>query len=126
MSVYFIYECPFHDDNLDCLDLVTEFKIGESKNPKQRCRNLQTGNLRKLKIYRTIICNSKKDAQLLEDTIHERFAAQRIRGEWFSITRLEIDQICEEVNILQQPKPIPKRNLFIPMPFIPVIEKIEV
>lgn len=97
MSIYFIYEkpeVPTHD--------ILEFKIGESNDPVSRCKNLQTGNKRKLNIYKTIFCGTKPAAQALEATIHERYAHRRISGEWFKINRVEIDQIITEIMKLRE------------------------
>lgn len=99
MSIYFIYE---RLDNSNDLNNITEFKIGESKDPVARCKNLQTGNKRKLEIYKTIFCATKQAAQVLEATIHERYNARRVHGEWFRITAVEIDNLCDEIQQLRE------------------------
>jgi hypothetical protein len=106
MSIYFIYEKPefsmkdflTHDSPIDS---VTEFKIGESKNPVARCKNLQTGNKRRLIIYKTVFCGTKKLAQTVESTIHERYNHKCISGEWYTITKHEIDLLCVEIERLR-------------------------
>jgi len=107
MSIYFIYEQPefsmkeyLRYDSI--IDGVTDFKIGESKNPVERCKNLQTGNKRRLKIYKTVFCGTKKLAQTLEGTIHERYNEKRISGEWYKISKHEIDLLCKEIERLRK------------------------
>jgi hypothetical protein len=131
--VYFIYECVPEG-------VVSAIKIGESKNPSRRLRNLQTGNKYLLKIYKTITCPDKKYAKQLEGSLHQRYLKKLSGGEWFNITFQEVDYICTKheqllqsgiplqyfTDILEQderekqtpkPKPLPK----IPdIPFLPV------
>jgi hypothetical protein len=97
MSIYFIYEKP----DVPLLDLVTEFKIGESINPLERLKQLQTGNKRLLIIYQTIFCGTKAEAQQLEATIHERLQSKHVRGEWFKVTKKEVDDLIAEIKKLR-------------------------
>lgn len=107
MSIYFIYEKPelttetfLNYSNI--IDSVAEFKIGESINPADRLKQLQTGNMRKLAIYQTIFCGTKMEAQLLEATIHERLCTKHIRGEWFKVTKKEVDDLIKEIQKLRE------------------------
>ena len=111
MDVYFIYEDPFSDGlsvdpdiegviRQNCIMFVKEFKVGESNNPYKRVKNLQTGNPRRLYIYKIIECATKVRARAVEDTIHKRFSNKRNTGEWFSISKEEVDEICVEINKL--------------------------
>ena len=111
MSVYFIYEDPFSNGLLVDEDVeqvvkqnhavfVTEFKVGESNKPQERVKNLQTGNPRRLYIYRVIECATKQRAQAMEDIIHKRYAHRRNNGEWFTLSKEEIDEICKEIERL--------------------------
>lgn len=111
MSVYFIYEDPFEnglevDPDIEAtvrqnhIVFVNEFKVGESNQPSQRVKNLQTGNPRQLRIYKVIECATKDKAQVVEDMIHARLSHKRNRGEWFNITKDEVDEICEEISKL--------------------------
>lgn len=111
MAVYFIYEDPFASGlNVDPeiesvmrqnrLMFVNEFKVGESNKPIERVRNLQTGNPRQLYIYKVIDCATKERAKAIEEIIHCRLSHRRNRGEWFNVTKDEIDEICEEINRL--------------------------
>jgi Meiotically Up-regulated Gene 113 (MUG113) protein len=74
-------------DTNDCyvyvlLDTAGKYKIGHTKNIERRRKQLQTGNSGELKIcYSRCFSNCRK----AEDTIHNIFAAQRKRGEWFSL-----------------------------------------
>lgn len=81
--VYFI-----HEDN----DL-SMFKIGKTEcHPADRMEQLQTGNPRKLRIYRWIeVTNHGR----VEEYLHTRFQDVHIRGEWFYTTAELIDEECE-------------------------------
>ena len=101
MSVYFIYEVPEvrvdpdiqHIVDQNHIQFVTQFKIGESQDPAQRIKNLQTGNPRQLQVYRILKCNNKKEAQNVETAIHTMFNSRRKLGEWFNVTKDEVDYI---------------------------------
>lgn len=83
--VYFIHE----KSNNNC------FKIGKTENhPADRMEQLQTGNPRKLVIYRWI---QIPDHSTAEEYLHIRFKEYHIRGEWFNVT---LDQIDEECSII--------------------------
>lgn len=60
-------------------------KIGLSKAPTQRVSKLQTGNPREL-ILRHVIPGDRS----VEDELHDRFKAARIRGEWFGRAYLSV------------------------------------
>jgi Cdc6-like AAA superfamily ATPase len=79
---------------------VSEFKIGESNKPHKRVKNLQTGNPRRLFIYKIIECATKERAKAMEDMIHERYSHRRNRGEWFTLSKKEVDEICQEIHKL--------------------------
>lgn len=53
-------------------------KIGYSKNPRARLKELQTGNPNKLKLLATMPGTYSTEA-----TLHEMFKSQRAHGEWF-------------------------------------------
>jgi Meiotically up-regulated gene 113 len=108
MSVYFIYEDPFSNGLAVDPDIeevvrqnhvvfVREFKVGESNKPHDRVKNLQTGNPRRLYIYKVLECATKKRAKAMEDIIHKRFAHRRNHGEWFTLSKDEVDEICSEI-----------------------------
>ena len=68
-------------------------KIGVARNIDRRIDCMQTGNPFKLRLLAAIPCQSRTQALDLERKIHERFARQRVRGEWFQnnirMTRVE-------------------------------------
>ena len=60
-------------------DVTGMIKIGRSKNPQKRLKQLQTGNPNKLKIIAEF-----KGEGWKEKIIHERLRMYRLEGEWFS------------------------------------------
>lgn len=64
-------------------------KIGCSENYKKRVRSLQYSNptVKVIKLIKT------KDIIGLESLLHETFAHRRIKGEWFSLTDDDMNQI---------------------------------
>ena len=115
MSVYFIYEVPELQVDPDIqqtvsqnhIHFVNQFKIGESQDPMRRVRDLQTGNPRKLQVYRIIKCNNKKEAQNVETAIHTMFHHRRRMGEWFNMTKEEVDYLyVMALSILHQIHPV--------------------
>lgn len=80
--VYFI-----HEDN----DL-SMFKIGKTEcHPADRMEQLQTGNPRKLRLYRWLEVTNHSS---VEEYLHNRFRDVHIRGEWFYATIETIDEEC--------------------------------
>lgn len=68
------------------------FKIGKtSLHPGERKEQLQTGNPRKLVIYRWI---ETSDHSSVEEFIHHELREKHIRGEWFHATRDDIDVVA--------------------------------
>jgi hypothetical protein len=66
-------------------DVVTqEIKIGHSRTPAKRVAELQTGNAHRLDLLGAIP-GTEDD----ESALHNRFAAHRLQGEWFSRDILE-------------------------------------
>ena len=68
-------------DNLYIIqsDLTGMIKIGRSKDPAKRLKQLQTGNPNKLKL---IACFEGEGWK--EKILHERLEKFRLQGEWFS------------------------------------------
>lgn len=56
-------------------------KIGHGRNVEYRLSNLQMGNPNQLTLLTWFPCDN---AAQLEAELHERFAAHRLRGEWFA------------------------------------------
>ena len=61
-------------------------KIGITKNPKQRIKNLQTGNSNKLEYIFILKVNSNIKSSAVESEIHKYFKEknQCVHGEWFN------------------------------------------
>ncbi len=72
----FIYIISAHD---------TPVKIGLSKHPNKRLKQLQTGNSEKLKLQYTVEVDDDK-AILFEKIIHKTNNHTRISGEWFNMS----------------------------------------
>lgn len=60
---------------------VGAVKIGYAAKPQDRIGDLQTGNSKKLRVLFEM-----EGDKVLEQTIHEMFAENRFRGEWFHMT----------------------------------------
>lgn len=54
-------------------------KIGYADWPKKRLKELQVGNPRELRIIGLLLTDDHRE----ESRMHRRFAAHRLRGEWF-------------------------------------------
>ncbi len=78
------------------------YKIGKSYNPISRTRNLQTGNHSRLMLYKCLLCPSDAMSLQVETMLHEFYATTCIGGEWFQISRKEIDMICEKYQYIMQ------------------------
>lgn len=76
-KVYFIFQEG--DDN--------RCKIGKSKDPGKRVKQLQTGNPDKLYVYKTFDGYTKEESEL-----HQLFADKRIsESEWFHLSKQDVD-----------------------------------
>ena len=62
-------------------------KIGMSKDPEARIKQLQTGNPKRLRIILIIKCTSTKHARNLESTMHQMLSSKNIINEWFDVTQ---------------------------------------
>lgn len=60
-----------------------DIKIGVSRNPEERLRDLQTANNRRLSLIAKMPHASKLDAMGTERLFHRRFARYRKHGKWF-------------------------------------------
>ena len=65
-------------------------KIGKSYNPLKRIKNLQTSN--------TTIHLIAVSEQNIEDVLHHKFRVYRRQGEWFALSKQNIDHIIEKYN----------------------------
>lgn len=63
-----------------------DVKIGWAVNPRDRLKNLQTGNSLELRLLHFERIGSKRAAARVERWLHQEFGGHRIRGEWFRFT----------------------------------------
>lgn len=89
---YYIYFFPERDKENPAI------KIGYSKHPQKRIKQLQTGHPTKIGCEGWIEVDSEDSAQQLEAKYHATFIKERIRknGEWFRYTeniKVFLDQL---------------------------------
>lgn len=71
------------------------YKIGCTRSIKtNRLSGVQTGNPRELKL-RLFIPTIPNKAIALEKLLHKKFAENRVRGEWFVLTKKQLDKIIK-------------------------------
>lgn len=73
------------------------YKIGIAKNPRERIRQLQTGNSDQLKLIETY---RSENARKIESTLHAQYSHGRTIGEWFDLS------ISEEAIFIKRCKTI--------------------
>lgn len=74
------------------------FKIGKTfRRPEKRLKELQTGNSKKIHLYNYISCLVKDN---VEKVLHEKFKDRKIHGEWFNISKDEVDNIIKNKSYL--------------------------
>lgn len=69
------------------------YKIGFSKNPEKRLKQLQTGHPKKLKIHHLEEINSN-EVLIIEKNIHKENKFKKSHGEWFD---LELEEAIAEI-----------------------------
>ena len=74
---------------------LIQMKIGLSKDPDGRLRDLQFTSPAKLTLIGTIRCKSKLHAFHVERTLHDKFKKQRRHGEWFHLSKKHLAEIEE-------------------------------
>ena len=76
-------------------DFTGMIKIGRSKDPQKRLKQLQTGNPNKLKLIAEF-----KGEGWKEKILHERLEKYRLEGEWFSYDCVGSipDSLYEQIN----------------------------
>ncbi len=74
------------------------YKIGVSKNPVKRIKQLQTGNAEKI----SMINSYKTDIPfILEKSLKNFYITYHVKGEWFKLSieqELEFLVMCEKIN----------------------------
>ncbi len=74
------------------------FKIGISKNPETRVKQLQTGNSEKIELVFKYF--SKNHSSRIESALHNRYSNYRLESEWFSLPTKEtltFMNVCEKM-----------------------------
>ena len=66
-------------------------KIGISKNPKQRIKAFSTMPQE----VEVILTEKVNDYARIEEELHEKYKAKRVRGEWFELDDLEVKEITD-------------------------------
>lgn len=71
------------------------FKIGISKNPYNRIRQLRTQSGCKLHMYFNIAfeCNYDEHNKIAEEYLHKYFSSKRVSGEWFLLNSRDLVKI---------------------------------
>lgn len=83
------------------------YKIGVSKNPLKRLKQLKTGNSSELKLIYTY---PSKYAHKIEKTIHNLFLYSKKEGEWFDICISEVTTFNDKCKKIEENINILKRN----------------
>lgn len=63
-------------------------KIGFSKDPSSRLKQLQTGNAEELHLHGSIEVSEDR-VKMLEKFLHKDLSYKRVKGEWFNMTKKE-------------------------------------
>jgi hypothetical protein len=86
------------------------YKVGKSKNPEKRVKELQTGNSNKLYISHVY---DTKYSNLLESTLHIHFKPYRLEGEWFAMEESDVDMFIEICDKYEKNFDILRENTYI-------------
>ena len=71
----------------------SHYKIGVSKNPKNRVKQLQTGNSSPIEL----VCEYEtKRAYKIEKILHRRFSYAHKNGEWYDLSVMEESNFLDE------------------------------
>ena len=82
-------------------------KIGYAKNPLNRLSGLQTSSSEKLSLLGVI-----SGGMEVENTLHDRFKTEKIRGEWFKPSKSLLDFISENASKSEIPKDEKAKDFF--------------
>jgi hypothetical protein len=80
------------------------YKIGLSKHPNKRIKELQTGNSSELKLIETY---ESEFAHIIEKTLQRRYSHLRKEGEWFEMS------ISNEISFKNECKKIEENLKFL-------------
>ena len=73
------------------------FKIGISNKPEYREKTLQSEKPT-IELIRYKQYPSRKIAKAIESALHESFSNKHLRGEWFELDELEVNQIIKTLS----------------------------
>lgn len=62
-------------------------KIGFSKDPSKRLKELQTGNPEQLYLHHSVDCGNIKKVRDMEKRVHLELSYKKLKGEWFSMSK---------------------------------------
>lgn len=82
----------------------SSYKIGVSKHPKKRLKQLQTGNSAELKLIESY---QSEYAYRIEKSLQNRYSYLKKEGEWFEMS------IINEVTFLEECKNIEKNFILL-------------
>jgi len=77
---------------------ITQYKIGVSKNPKQRLKQHKTSNPNDLLLLHEFESNWPFK---IESTLKRMFSSSSIDGEWYSLTEEQVTKFKETCNLLE-------------------------
>lgn len=80
------------------------YKIGVSKHPKKRIKELQTGNSSELKLIEVY---QSEFAHQIEKTMQRRYTHLKKEGEWFDLS------IANEVSFIKECQQIEENMVFL-------------
>lgn len=85
----------------------SRYKIGISKNPQKRVKQLQTGNSEKLCLVNTYL---SEYYDKIERTLHNRFSYLKKEGEWFEFSLEEEVKFIDECTRIESSFKILQKN----------------
>lgn len=68
-------------------------KIGFSKKPENRLKQLQTGSPVQLELFAFTSAHFKEQS---ESQLHDKYKAKRVKGEWFQLENLDYIELLEQ------------------------------
>lgn len=74
------------------------YKIGVSKNPEKRIKQLQTGNPEKIELIKTFLSSYPYK---MENVFHRRFKRNHVQGECYYLSQEDIEHFEESCRICE-------------------------
>jgi|TARA_R110000823_G_C15745463_1_gene481302 hypothetical protein len=93
----------------DGLELSTPVKIGITNNLKQRLRSLQTSSWVPLSVIHSSTFSNSQIVLELEQTLHECLKEVNASGEWFNLSRKNVDDLIDFIEDNKYGKDVGKR-----------------